>query len=267
MGIFDSEPREHQSLWSRRVHTLERIADMVPCDNDFPAFCPFATDPKRRHLFKPFTSVRGKMLFQSKDRLSLTASIIAQTLTMHTLTKQGVVVDTMALHDANQGEVLSNEVLTKRWVYPWKESRRKVGAPTMSSSYMAPGKSVPLLLYPFSQPLSDIRAYFGEKVAFYYAWLGFFSYYLLFPALLGAALQGYMWGYGVVWCEAGVYDWFQIAAVGAVVVWCTVAAEMWKGERAIVATKWGTDGMHEEARALRSQFTAQTIGAHGADEW
>jgi hypothetical protein len=29
MGIFDSEPKEHKSMWSRRVHTLERIADMV----------------------------------------------------------------------------------------------------------------------------------------------------------------------------------------------------------------------------------------------
>ena len=267
MGIFDNEPREHQSLWSRRVHTLERIADMVPCANDFPAYCPFATDPKRRHLFKQYQSVRGKMLFQSKDRLALTASIMKQTLTISTLMKQSVVVDMLALHDANQGEVLSNEVLTKRWVYPWKESRRKVGAPTMSSSYMAPDKEVPLLLYPFSQPLGDIRAYFGEKVTFYYLWLGFFTYALLFPALLGSALQGYMWGYGFTWCERGEYDYFQMAAVGAVVVWCVVAACMWKGERAIAATKWGTDSSAEETPKLRAAFTAQTIGAHGAEEW
>ena len=80
MGIFDNEPREHQALWSRRVHTLERVADMVPCDNEYPAFAPFSTDPKRRHLFKQYQSVRGRMLFQSKDRLALTAQVIEAAL-------------------------------------------------------------------------------------------------------------------------------------------------------------------------------------------
>jgi hypothetical protein len=165
-------------------------------------------------------------------------------VTTHELVKQSLLTDFIALHDANLGEVLSNEVLTKRWVFPWKESRRKIGAPTASSQFMSTKKvneisssggrlpmmvvadyddaafhfptpsllllpslpmpayskngalfvcfylilnflrpppflallcfflslflslqSVPLLLYPFSQPLHDIRAYFGEKVS------------------------------------------------------------------------------------------------------
>ena len=164
MGIFDSEPREHAALWSRRVHTLERVADQVPCTNQFPAYCEFSTDPKRRHLFAQYQSVRGKTLFQSKDRLALTSSILEAALSVTTLMKHGAVVDFLALHDANLGEVLSNEVLTKRWVFPWKEARRKIGAPTVSSAYSASDVKVPLLLSPFSQPLNDIRAYFGDKV-------------------------------------------------------------------------------------------------------
>ena len=43
----------------------------------------------------------------SKDRLALTASIMDQTLTLSTLMKQGVVADSLALHDANQASDLT----------------------------------------------------------------------------------------------------------------------------------------------------------------
>ena len=88
----------------------------------------------------------------------------------------------MPLHDANLGEVLSNEVLTKRWVFPWKEGRRRVGAPNVSSEAMHEKAKVGVLLYAFSQPLNDVRAYFGEKVAIFYAWLGYMTLALVMPA-------------------------------------------------------------------------------------
>ena len=45
--------------------------------------------------------------------------------------------------------------------------------------------SVPVLglfWYPFCQPLVDIREYFGEKIALHAAWLGHYTYYLVYPA-------------------------------------------------------------------------------------
>ena len=74
------------------MHTLERVADMVECDRgQFHAYAPFSTDPKRRHLFRQYQNVRGKTLLQSKDRLSLTASIVGAALNVETLKKQGMV--------------------------------------------------------------------------------------------------------------------------------------------------------------------------------
>ena len=46
---------------------------------------------------------------------------------------EGFVYEYMALHNANHGEALSNEVLNKRWVTFLREDRRKIGGPMVSS--------------------------------------------------------------------------------------------------------------------------------------
>ena len=35
------------------------------------------------------------------------------------------------------------------------------------------------------QPLHIIRQYFGEKLAFYFSWLGFYTTWLVFPSIVG----------------------------------------------------------------------------------
>ena len=39
-----------------------------------------------------------------------------------------------------------------------------------------------------SQPIDNIRKYFGERVAFYFAWTGFYTFSLLLPVVMGVAV-------------------------------------------------------------------------------
>ena len=50
LAVFDDEVAPNQ--WSRRAHTLERIADRVPVTNRFPAYAEYTDDDRHRHLFQ-----------------------------------------------------------------------------------------------------------------------------------------------------------------------------------------------------------------------
>ena len=117
LTIFEDEVNPKQ--WSRRIHTLERIADRVPITNRYPAYTPFVSDPKLRHLFQTYQSVRGRTLFKSKDRLFLTKSILQSYIDFAVLEVRGIVQGVTALHDASRGECINADLLVRRWVTPW----------------------------------------------------------------------------------------------------------------------------------------------------
>jgi hypothetical protein len=48
----------------------------------------------------------------------------------------------------------------------------------------------------FGQPLDDIAQYFGEGVAFYFAFVEFYTRWLVLPALLGSLVFAYQVGNG-----------------------------------------------------------------------
>lgn len=206
LTIFDDEVNPRQ--WSRRIHTLERIADRVPVTNRYPAYTPFASDPKLRHLYQTYQSVRGRTLFKSKDRLYLTQSILRSYIDFAVLEVQGIVLGVTALHDASRGERINADMLVRRWVTPWKEHLDKVGAPCVTDPAMDDGTPILAFLLPWSQPLEDVRDYFGEKIAMYFAWIGFYAYALILPAAVGLGLQIYNSAY--LGSSYQGLDWFQV---------------------------------------------------------
>ncbi|KAJ5771164.1 uncharacterized protein N7511_003215 [Penicillium nucicola] len=81
-----------------------------------------------------------------------------------------------------------------------------------------------------SQDLDAIRALFGEKVAFYYAFIHCYSLFLVVPAALGiigwAYLGPYSIIYGVVLCA-----------------WCIIFVEYWKVREADLSQRWDVKGV------------------------
>ncbi len=172
-AVFNEEPTAKH--WSRRIHALERIADKIPVTNRFPAYTEFDLSPKNRHLFQSYIGIRGKMLFKVKERLVLTKSIISTYFDLGVLKAKGVVATYTALHDANRGEKITKQVLRKRWVDFWRAESDCIGAPMVSMETMDEGLQAMWYMRPWCQPLGEVRDCFGEKLALYFAWLGFYS--------------------------------------------------------------------------------------------
>ncbi|KAM3670006.1 anoctamin-9 [Ammospiza maritima maritima] len=139
------------------------------------------------------------------------------------------------------------------------------------------------------QPIEQIRCYFGEKVALYFAWLGWYTYLLIFAAMAGlatVATGATVFSSSQVskeicnanntimcpLCDQNCSFWLlsdtcmyakvthmidnEATVVFAMfmAIWATVFLELWKRERANVVTSWDLYGWDEEEEELALQL-------------
>jgi hypothetical protein len=253
MHVFENEPTPKH--WSRRIHTLERIADHVHVTNPFPAFSAFELHPSERHLYKEYPSVRGKTLFLPKDRLYLTRLLLEDVFDFQALKREGLVETFIPLHDASRGERITKDSFTATWLFPWRGDWRWVGAPAVSHPASSEGIYCPWYLWLWAQPLNDVREYFGESVALYFAWLGHYSLALVFPALMGILLEVYVYSSGqhsATWHSLAM-TWHVVCFSALIILWVAWYEKSWEGEERVCAVKWGTRGFEDE-EGNRPQF-------------
>lgn len=81
----------------------------------------------------------------------------------------------------------------------------------------------------------DIAAYFGVKVALYFAWLGHYTCALGVPAVFGTILYCILWGKGQTAQDMGhvLFSLFNVA-------WASLYLEAWKRYSVELAFRWGT---------------------------
>ena len=90
---------------------------------------------------------------------------------------------------------------------------------------------------PFSQPLVDIRDYFGEKICLYSAWLGHYTYFLLFP-VLASLVVWILYTYAIGQPDPKSIDWIPVGMSIFIITWVVFYLETWKEQSKAISIKW-----------------------------
>lgn len=195
-------------------------------------FSPFA-DYRHESTYQPYYrrypikwgGTREETLFTQKDRIRLASNIVTRHINTDALVvAEYLTGDMFALHDDT-----ALAELRRTWALRW---------------------------FMLNQPLNQIRFYFGEKIALYFAWLGFYTKMLVFPSIAGIIT------YAVIETQdihRGGEDegYILIAFALFVVVWSSVFAEIWKRKNGLFNALWGLHGTHRALR-YRAQFRGTT---------
>jgi len=88
-----------------------------------------------------------------------------------------------------------------------------------------------------------VREYFGETIAIYFAFLGYYTFFLAPPAILGVFTNFYV--------STENREIFIVLFCVFNLVWATIFLESWKRKTAVLAYRWGTinNEQFEEPRA------------------
>jgi len=94
--------------------------------------------------------------------------------------------------------------------------------------------------YPWNQPIDMIRDYFGERIGFYFLYLGHYASLLMIPAILGAGVY-------VLKCyearpESTLMPYYTVFML----IWSTFFIELWKQKQSTKALHWGMHGFESE---------------------
>lgn len=116
-----------------------------------------------------------------------------------------------------------------------------------------------------TQPLDQIRDYFGSSLAWYFAWMGFYTDALSFPTLVGLVV----WGASLLGYTQEELPTHALYSV-FISVWATIYLQLWTRQQAEQAYDWGfsTSGAdaaeslgvsQEFIKKMRSQYLSDDV--------
>jgi len=91
-------------------------------------------------------------------------------------------------------------------------------------------------MYNLNVPLDEIRDYYGEEIAFYFAWMSFLSKWLLIPGIFGVITMAQRW-----WRQDTIDEdeYTPFYGLGCF-IWAIVYCRFWKRQEHRLAYSWGT---------------------------
>jgi hypothetical protein len=165
------------------------------------------------------------------------------------------IVQRFPLHMLTRLEDLKNS-----WVFFWREEQPGE-IPQPWSPFSAPLSVTSNRLYQslaycwtglLNQPLDQIAEYYGESVAFYFAWVAFFSRWLFLPSVLGLIV------FAVQISSQNMDHWICIPYGIFLVVWCSLMLVFWRQKQSALAYRWGVLGFEME-ETERPQFKGKSV--------
>ena len=185
-------------------------------------------DPTRKVDFEPF---------RSRQRQEITLTSLNKLIDIQQLKDIGILNDVYTMHTVSGVHRIKELWFNKKWY--WPEPLASI------TDYIKEGRDLNFTA------ITTLRMYFGEKVAFYFAWVSFYTSFLLFLAVPGVAVSIALWAHD----ESASYLlplWSIFNSLSS-----TLVVERWKRKSAEIATRWGTIDMMKNTsrqRILRTEF-------------
>lgn len=113
-----------------------------------------------------------------------------------------------------------------------------------------------LVRHALDQPIDQVAQYFGEKVAFYFAWTEMYTRWLVVPSIAGAALFALqVRARKLDHPAAPLYALFMA-------LWTSAFLLAWQRQAARLSYRWGTLG-YEEAETTRPEYYGDPVKGKG----
>ncbi|KAE9351470.1 hypothetical protein PF008_g5918 [Phytophthora fragariae] len=136
-------------------------------------------------------------------------------------------------------------LLKTRWVTFWRASL--LSANHQHDQAQKHNSRCLVLRNVLHQPLDDVAQYFGEQVAFYFAWMEMYTRWLVVPSVAGVVLFALqVHSQHLDHPAAPIYAVFMA-------LWTSAFIIAWKRRAAVLAYRWGTWG-YEDEEVTRPEF-------------
>lgn len=207
------------------------------------------------------TTYDGKTIFRSSERQKIIDFILRSKIKdggaeLDEHTKLGdAIVQRFPLHMITRVEDLKNS-----WIFFWRaEQPGEIPLPwspfstpisiTLNRIYLSSMYFFNGLL---NQPLDQIAEYYGESIAFYFAWNAFFTRWLILPSILGIIVF-------IVQITSKELDhWICVPFGIFIVIWCSLMLVFWRQKQSALAYRWGALGFEME-ETERPQFKGKSV--------
>ena len=105
-------------------------------------------------------------------------------------------------------------------------------------------------------PVGAIHDYLGSNIAYYFAWMNFFTMWLIVPAVVGAFVYFHRLSYGYSLHDHPPLPFFAFFMVG----WGVLFIKFWKRRSLEWAVSWSTLGVADK-EDLRPEFTGDLVAS------